>query len=107
MSANTRKEEIYNKLNETLRIYNSLNIQVLPLEKITLETNEKKAFAGSIPHGWRHKKYTLAKNLECLNNGVCGFMLKTGAESGIFAVDYDIKPTTNIMTLNQQPTPIF
>jgi hypothetical protein len=95
MSANTRKEEIYDKLNETLKHYDALNIQVLPLEKITLDNNKKKAFAGSIPHGWRNKKNTLAENLECLNNGVCGFMTKTGANSGIFAVDYDNKPTTN------------
>jgi hypothetical protein len=79
----------------TLKHLDSVKCEVIPLNNITDTNNEKEHFRKGIPTGWENQEVSLSTNIKSVNDGGCGFLIKTGKKSNIIAVDYDNKKCTN------------
>lgn len=85
---------VANELYTQLQIFHNRNIQILPLYKVNINNNTKKAFAESLFANWPNTTKPFSDVRKSLKAGVTGYIIKTGKCSNVFVVDYDTKPTT-------------
>ena len=86
---------VKDKLLGILKIFHKLHIEVLPNYNVKEGKNSKRDFTPI--DGWKDKPYSYKENIKAVEDGIIGFIVKSGKKSNISVVDYDFhgKETTN------------
>ena len=95
--------EKYERLMDDIDFLNNLNISLLPLN-IKEPNNTKKDYGNALgvngglysssPNDWTNQIRTYENNITSIENGNIGFLIKTGEESYIVVLDFDIYKNT-------------
>lgn len=85
---------VKDKLKNTLKVFKRHQIEVLPINKVKQGNNSKKNFYPDKNHPWKNVNYSYEANIKAVDDGVVGFMVRSGIKSNIIVLDLDKKDTS-------------
>jgi hypothetical protein len=86
---------------EGLKCLNKRNIQIIPLNKVDDNNKTKYAYRNSLGSGWTIRPSPFKEVIKSIKRGIVGFAIKTGVESNIVVIDYDMKDNKNPKILEE------
>lgn len=93
------------RLKELFNIYESNKISITPLRNIKIGNNHKSVFKNSLKEYWgdvkNNKRTDFNDIIDDVNNGICGFAIRTGFFNNIIVIDYDLKETSKPDFINR------